>query len=275
MIPISRKIRNFLYVLGFLCLLFVGAGEVLAQQAPQIPNIQMPNITINGVDTGDEDAPQMSTYLQLMFFLTILTLTPYILVMTTAFIRIVITLSFLRTALGTQQVPPTQVMMGLALFLTMFVMAPVGIKMNKQAVQPYLTGEMESQTEFITKLLDPPREFMLRQTRGSDIDLFLELSQIRNRPEKEDDVPLYVLLPAFVLSEIKTAFQIGFLLYLPFLVIDMIVSSVLMSMGMFMLSPMTISLPFKLLMFVLIDGWELVVKGVVKSFNPIDPGPSP
>ena len=157
----------------------------------------------------------------------------------------------------------------------MFVMAPVGIKMNKQAVQPYLTGEMESQTEFITKLLDPPREFMLRQTRGSDIDLFLELSQIRNRPEKEDDVPLYVLLPAFVLSEIKTAFQIGFLLYLPFLVIDMIVSSVLMSMGMFMLSPMTISLPFKLLMFVLIDGWELVVKGVVKSFNPIDPGPSP
>ena len=134
---------------------------------------------------------------------------------------------------------------------------------------------MESQTEFITKLLEPPREFMLRQTRGSDIDLFLELSQIRNRPKTEADIPLYVVLPAFVLSEIKTAFQIGFLLYLPFLVIDMIVSSVLMSMGMFMLSPMTISLPFKLLMFVLIDGWELVIKGVVKSFNPIDPGPSP
>lgn len=143
--------------------------------------------------------------------------------------------------------------------------------MNKTAIQPYLKGDIE-QEEFIPKLLGPPRDFMLRQTRGNDIDLFLELSQIRNRPGKADDIPLYVLLPAFVLSEIKTSFQIGFLLYLPFLVIDMIVSSVLMSMGMFMLSPMTISLPFKLLMFVLIDGWELVIKGVVKSFNPIAPG---
>ena len=271
MIFTRRKTRTLLLGLGFLILLFLGAGEVLAQQ--QFPQIQMPNISINGAP--QEEKAKMSTYLQLMFFLTILTLTPYILVMSTAFIRIVITLSFLRTALGTQQVPPTQVLMGLALFLTMFVMAPVGIRMNKQAIQPYLSGDMESQTEFITKLLEPPREFMLRQTRGNDIDLFLELSQIRNRPKTEADIPLYVVLPAFVLSEIKTAFQIGFLLYLPFLVIDMIVSSVLMSMGMFMLSPMTISLPFKLLMFVLIDGWELVIKGVVKSFNPIDPGPSP
>lgn len=270
---IKRPIRIVLWSLGLLVLLLFCGGEALAQM-PQMPTIQMPTININGAPQG-EDTPKMSTYLQLMFFLTILTLTPYILVMTTAFIRIVITLSFLRTALGTQQVPPTQVLMGLALFLTMFVMAPVGIKMNKTAIQPYLSGDLESQTEFLTKLLAPPREFMLRQTRGNDIDLFLELSQIRNRPDKAEDVPLYVLLPAFVLSEIKTAFQIGFLLYLPFLVIDMIVSSVLMSMGMFMLSPMTISLPFKLLMFVLIDGWELVVKGVVKSFNPIDPGPSP
>ena len=129
------------------------------------------------------------------------------------------------------------------------------------------------QGEFVTKLLAPPREFMLRQTRANDINLFLELAQIREKPKKADDIPLYCLLPSFVLSEIKTAFQIGFLLYLPFLVIDMIVSSVLMSMGMFMLSPMTISLPFKLLMFVLIDGWELVIKGVVKSFNPITPAP--
>ena len=175
MIFTRRKTRTLLLGLGFLILLFCGAGEVLAQQ--QFPQIQMPNISINGAP--QEDKAKMSTYLQLMFFLTILTLTPYILVMSTAFIRIVITLSFLRTALGTQQVPPTQVLMGLALFLTMFVMAPVGIKMNKQAIQPYLSGDMESQTEFITKLLEPPQEFMLRQTRGSDIDLFLELSQIR------------------------------------------------------------------------------------------------
>lgn len=267
----SRHIRFIVMSLGLMLLLFLGAEVVSAQQ--QIPSIKLPEITINGAPQ-DEKA-KVSTWLQLMFFLTILTLAPYILVMSTAFIRIVITISFLRTALGTQQVPPTQVLMGLALFLTMFVMAPVGIKMKKYAIDPYLSGKMEDQGEFLTKLLDPPREFMLRQTRGNDIDLFLELAQIRKRPEKKEDIPLYVLLPSFVLSEIKTAFQIGFLLYLPFLVIDMIVSSVLMSMGMFMLSPMTISLPFKLLMFVLIDGWELVIKGVVKSFNPIDPGPSP
>lgn len=261
--------RTLFWGLAFLLLLIAGAGEALAQM-PNMPTIQMPEITINGGPVKEK--AKMSTYLQLMFFLTILTLAPYILVMSTAFIRIVITISFLRTALGTQQVPPTQVLMGLALFLTMFVMAPVGIKMNKTAIQPYFAGTID-QAEFLPKLLAPPREFMLRQTRGTDIDLFLELAQIRNRPKTADDIPLYVVLPAFVLSEIKTAFQIGFLLYLPFLVIDMIVSSVLMSMGMFMLSPMTISLPFKLLMFVLIDGWELVIKGVVKSFNPIEPAP--
>ncbi|HIB67073.1 MAG TPA: flagellar type III secretion system pore protein FliP [Phycisphaerales bacterium] len=261
--------RTFFWGLGLLLLLLLGAGEAMAQM-PNMPTIQMPEISINGAPV--EEKAKMSTYLQLMFFLTILTLAPYILVMSTAFIRIVITISFLRTALGTQQVPPTQVLMGLALFLTMFVMAPVGMKMNRTAIQPYFAGDIE-QGEFLTKLLAPPREFMLRQTRGTDIDLFLELAQIRNKPKTADDIPIYVLLPSFVLSEIKTAFQIGFLLYLPFLVIDMIVSSVLMSMGMFMLSPMTISLPFKLLMFVLIDGWELVIKGVVKSFNPIDPSP--
>ncbi len=266
-----RKARNLFLCLGFFLLLLLGAGEVAAQT--QIPSIQLPNITINGAPKGEK--AQLSTTLQLMFFLTLLTLAPYIMVMSTAFIRIVITISFLRTALGTQQVPPTQVLMGLALFLTMFVMAPVGMKMNQTAIQPYLKGDIE-QGEFITNLLAPPREFMLRQTRKTDIDLFYELAQIRQAPSTPDDIPLYVILPSFVLSEIKTAFQIGFLLYLPFLVIDMIVSSVLMSMGMFMLSPMTISLPFKLLMFVLIDGWELVIKGVVKSFNPISPtGPAP
>lgn len=257
-----------LWSFGLLLLLVLAfAGEAFAQQ--DIPPIELPSITINGAPQAEK--AEISTFLQVMFFMTILSLTPYILVMSTAFIRIVITLSFLRTALGTQQVPPTQVLMGLALFLTMFVMAPVGIKANETAIQPYLAGKIK-QAEFITKLLAPSREFMLRQTRNTDIELFLELSHVKIKPKTPEDIPLYVVLPSFVLSEIKTAFQIGFLLYLPFLVIDMIVSSVLMSMGMFMLSPMTISLPFKLLMFVLIDGWELVIKGVVKSFNPISTG---
>lgn len=259
--------QAILWGLG-LVLVWAMGGHAFAQQ--EIPPIELPSITINGAPQAEKS--QVSTFLQVMFFMTTLSLAPYILVMSTAFIRIVITLSFLRTALGTQQVPPTQVLMGLALFLTMFVMAPVGMKANQQAIQPYLKGDIQ-QAEFIKKLIGPSREFMLRQTRGHDIELFCELSHLKKRPAVADDIPLYVVLPSFVLSEIKTAFQIGFLLYLPFLVIDMIVSSVLMSMGMFMLSPMTISLPFKLLMFVMIDGWELVIKGVVKSFNPIDPGP--
>ena len=261
--------RTILWSLGLGLLLLVMGGVAVAQQ--EIPSIQLPSIQINGAPQAEK--AQVSTYLQVMFFMTILSLAPYILVMSTAFIRIVITLSFLRTALGTQQVPPTQVLMGLALFLTMFVMAPVGQKANKYAIQPYLKGDIK-QAEFVKNLIAPSRQFMLKQTRATDIELFYELSRLGNqRPKTEDDIPLYVVLPSFVLSEIKTAFQIGFLLYLPFLVIDMIVSSVLMSMGMFMLSPMTISLPFKLLMFVMIDGWELVIKGVVMSFNPIDPGP--
>lgn len=253
--------RNIL-ILSLLMLFFLGVGVAVAQQ--QIPSIELPSITINGAPQAKK--AQVSSFLQLMFFLTILSLAPYILIMSTAFIRIVITLSFLRTALGTQQMPPTQVLMGLSLFLTMFVMAPVGIQANDTAIQPYLAGKIE-QEEFLTKVLAPSRKFMLQQTRETDIDLFLGVSKIKKRPATVDDIPLYIVLPSFVLSEIKTAFQIGFLLYLPFLVIDMIVSSVLMSMGMFMLSPMTISLPFKLLMFVMIDGWELVIKGVVSSFN--------
>lgn len=256
----TRRHKTFLWLLLGLVLLM--SSVALAQQ--QIPSIELPSITINGAPQAKK--AQVSTYLQLMFFLTILSLAPYILVMSTAFTRIVITLSFLRTALGTQQMPPTQVLMGLALFLTMFVMAPVGIEANETAIQPYLAGKIE-QGEFVTKLLAPSRKFMLQQTRKTDIDMFLEVSRTKSKPKTAQEIPLYVLLPAFILSEIKTAFQIGFLLYLPFLVIDMIVSSVLMSMGMFMLSPMTISLPFKLLMFVMIDGWELVIKGLLSSFN--------
>lgn len=226
------------------------------------PKIEMPGISINGKQVGER--AQVSTMLQVSFALTTLTLAPYILVMCTAFIRVTITMSFLRQALGTQQVPPTQVLMGLGLFITMYVMAPVGAKMNQNGIQPYLAGKID-QAKFVQEFTTPLRNFMLFQTRDKDLQLFVNLGKMKiaNR----NDVPFYVLCPAYVLSEIKTSFQIGFLLYIPFLVIDMIVSSVLMAMGMFMLSPMTISLPFKLLMFVMIDGWHLIITGLVKSFN--------
>lgn len=240
-------------------------GDVASAQN-EFPSIEFPTITING--EGMDERTETSTFLQVMFFLTMLTLAPYILVMSTAFIRTTITLSFLRTALGTQQVPPTQVLMGLSLFITMYVMTPVGHKMHANAIQPYLDGDIK-QAEFIQKVIIPPQEFMLAQTRDKDLMLFLGLANLKVDSRK--DAPIHVLLPSFVLSEIKTAFEIGFLLYMPFLVIDMIVASVLMSMGMFMLSPMTISLPFKLLLFVMIDGWHLIIHGLVKSFRQIPP----
>lgn len=226
------------------------------------PQISMPDITVNGKQMGEQQ--EFSTWLLLLGGLSVLSLAPYILAMCTAFIRIVCTLSFLRTAMGTQQVPPTQVLMGLALFLTMFVMAPVGHKINDNALQPYLEGKIK-QPEFFAKAYEPIQDFMLYQTRDKDLLLFADISRTQVKTRKL--VPFYVLLPSYVLSEIKTSFEIGFLLYIPFLVIDMVVASVLMSMGMFMLSPMSISLPFKLLLFVMIDGWHLIIKGVVESFN--------
>ena len=228
----------------------------------EFPKIEMPDITINGKQAGEKQ--NFSTFLLLLGGLSVLSLAPYILAMCTAFIRIVCTLSFLRTAMGTQQVPPTQVLMGLALFLTMFVMAPVGEKINGQALQPYLKGDTP-QSEFFAKAYAPIQDFMLFQTRDKDLLLFSDIARVKVKTRKE--IPFYVLLPSYVLSEIKTSFEIGFLLYIPFLVIDMVVASVLMSMGMFMLSPMSIALPFKLLLFVMIDGWHLIIKGVVESFN--------
>ncbi len=248
---------------GILLLLLVAALAGAAWAEGAFPSIELPNISINGEKMSERK--QVSTYLQVSFALTTLTLAPYILVMCTAFIRVTITMSFLRQALGTQQVPPTQVLMGLGLFITMYVMAPVGGKMNNNGLQPYLKGDID-QAKFVVEFTTPLRNFMLAQTRDKDLQLFVGLSKQKNLTKRQD-VPFYVLCPAYVLSEIKTAFQIGFLLYIPFLVIDMIVSSVLMAMGMFMLSPMTISLPFKLLMFVMIDGWHLIITGLVKSFN--------
>jgi len=192
-------------------------------------------------------------------------LAPSILIMMTSFTRIIIVLSFTRNALGTQQMPPNQVLIGLALFLTFFLMSPIGAKINENAIEPYLSGQMD-QEQFLEEAMKPIREFMFKQTREKDLELFINLSGMED-PETLDDVPNNVLIPSFIISELKTAFQIGFLIYVPFIIIDMVVASTLMSMGMMMLPPVMISLPFKILLFIMVDGWNLVIKTLVTGFR--------
>jgi flagellar biosynthetic protein FliP len=199
-----------------------------------------------------------------IFLLTVLTLAPSILVLMTSFTRLAVVLSLLRNALGTQQMPPTQIIVSLALFLTFFIMAPTFGQVNDQALQPFLDGRLNQQ-QFLEEAGKPMKEFMLRQTRKKDLGLFLRIAG-EDKPLNASVVPMTSLVPAFVISELKTAFEIGFLLYVPFLVIDMVVASVLLSMGMMMLPPVMISLPFKLMLFVLVDGWHLLVGSLVKSF---------
>lgn len=224
--------------------------------------------SIPGIDlqVNSADSPQeVVDSVKLLVLLTMLSLAPGFLVMVTSFTRIVVVLSLLRGALGVQQSPPNQVIVGLALFLTFFVMTPVFQNINDNALKPYLAGQI-SQQQAQEEAAKPLRSFMLKQTREKDLALFVNLSKTP-RPRNSDDVPLTVAAPAFVISELKTAFQMGFLLYVPFLIIDMVVASTLMSMGMFMLPPVMISLPFKLLLFVMVDGWYLVVKSLVESFG--------
>lgn len=203
--------------------------------------------------------------LQILFLLTVLTLAPSILIMMTSFTRLIIVLSFIRNALGLQQTPPNQVIIGLALFLTFFIMAPIGAQINEEAIQPYLREEINQEIA-LERAMEPIREFMFRQTRDKDLGLFLNIRNMENVNDIKD-VPNHVLIPAFIISELKTAFQIGFVIYIPFLVIDMVVSSTLMSMGMMMLPPVIISLPFKILLFVLVDGWNLIVRSLVLGFR--------
>ncbi|MCS3915790.1 flagellar biosynthetic protein FliP [Caldanaerobacter subterraneus subsp. tengcongensis MB4] len=206
----------------------------------------------------------LSTSLQIVLLLTVLTLAPSILIMMTSFTRIVIVLAFLRNALGLQQMPPNQVLIGLALFLTFYIMAPVGYDINNNAIKPYVEGQI-NQYEAYQRAIKPLKNFMLRQTRQNDLALFVNLAKIK--VDKVEDLPMRVVIPAFIISELKTAFEIGFIIYIPFLVIDIIVASVLMSMGMFMLPPVLISLPFKVLLFILVDGWNLVVKSLILGFR--------
>ncbi len=227
------------------------------------PSISLFGKTVTLDDDGDPDNYVFS--LQLLFVLTILTLAPSILIMLTGFTRILIVLSFIRSALGLQQTPPNQVIIGLALFLTFFIMMPIGTEINNEAIQPFVNEEI-SQEVALEKALNPIRDFMFKQTRDKDIGLFMNIKGYSNVATL-DDIPTHVLIPSFIISELKTAFQVGFIIYIPFLVIDMIVASTLMAMGMMMLPPVIISLPFKILLFVLVDGWNLIVKSLVLGFK--------
>ncbi len=212
-----------------------------------------------------ENPGKVAVVMQIFLLMTVLTLAPAILIMVTSFTRVSIVLSVLRQAMGTQQMPPTQIILGLSLFLTFFIMTPVWEKMNEQAIQPFLEEKITQKVAF-EKAVEPLRTFMFAQTREKDLALFLDISKTK-KPQNLDGIPTSVLIPSFIISELKTAFQIGFLLYVPFLVVDMVVASVLLSMGMMMLPPIMISLPFKLMLFVVADGWYLVIGSVVKSFK--------
>jgi len=207
---------------------------------------------------------KVGVVMQIFLLLTVLSLAPSILVMVTSFTRIAIVLSLLRQAIGSNQLPPNQIIIGLSLFLTFFIMTPVWQAVHRDALKPYLANEITGEVA-LTKAVEPVRKFMLRQTREKDLGMLVDVAKL-DRPKNKDDVPIQVLIPAFIMSELKTAFQIGFMLYVPFIIIDMVVASVLLSMGMMMLPPVMVSLPFKLMIFVLTDGWFMIVGSLVKSF---------
>ena len=241
-------------------LLAVCAAPVFAQgAAPAVPAI---NLSIGGQSKGPGD---ISTSLQIIFLLTVLSLAPAIVMLVTSFARIAIVLGFTRVALGTQAIPPNSVLIGLALFLTAFTMAPVWQQVNTQSLQPYMAKQIDSQAA-LAKAQLPLREFMFRQTPEGDVETFMNMAKLP-QPMTRADVPTYVLVPAFIISELKTAFTMGFFIFIPFVIIDLVVATVLMSMGMMMMPPTMISLPCKIMLFVLIDGWALITQGLVASFH--------
>lgn len=244
--------------LGRILVLFAFFGLALALAAQSIP-------TVNLSLTTPSSPRQLVTTLNVVLVLTLLILAPSLILVMTSFTRLIIVFSFLRTALGTQQSPPTQILISLALALTFFIMEPVAKESYNTAIKPYMDNTISYDTAF-ERGIEPFKKFMLKNTREKDLALFFRIRNLPN-PESEANVPLSVLIPAFMISELKTAFQIGFLLYLPFLVIDMVVSSILMAMGMMMLPPVIISLPFKILVFVLVDGFNLLIGNLVASFH--------
>lgn len=240
-----------------------GGGQ--SAYSPGSSGVSLPSLSLSFGQGGASKPADTVAILRIIMMLTVLSLAPAILILMTSFTRIVVVLSFLRQAIGTPQLPPNQLIVGLSLFLSFFVMAPTWKQVSANALEPYMS-ERISQEEAYKAAEKPIREFMFAQTREKDLELFLSLSK-EAKPATREDVPTYVLIPSFVISELKSAFQIGFMLYLPFLVLDMVVASVLMAMGMMMVPPAAIALPFKVLLFVLVDGWDLVVGSLVKSFG--------
>lgn len=254
--PDSKLIRVFSIIFIALGIAFLGAIAAKAQMA--VPNI---DISFKNANSPQE----FSKGLQILIWLTILTLAPSIFIMSTAFTRIVIVLSLTRHAIGTASLPPTQVIVGLSLMLTFFVMSPTIGEINQKAFQPYMHNQI-TQEAALKRGMEPLRQFMFRQTNETDLALFVKLSKI-DRPRNMNDIPTFVLMPAFVISELKIAFEIGFMIFIPFLVIDIVISSILVSMGMMFLPPTMISMPFKIILFVLVDGWHLIAKALVTGFS--------
>ncbi len=242
------------------------AGVLLLALLPALGWAQDPGIPALSMTVAEDGTQNYTVTIQILALMTAITFLPAIVMMMTAFTRIIIVFSILRQAMGLQQTPSNQVILGLALFLTFFVMTPVLQQVNEDALQPYM-NEQISTMEALDKARRPFHEFMLGQTRETDLALFVRIAGEENKIERIEDTPLSILVPAFVTSELKTAFQIGFLLFLPFLIIDLVVASVLMSMGMMMLSPLIVSLPFKIMLFVLVDGWAMIVGTLAASFG--------
>ncbi len=256
--------KQFRALLLVLVALFVVSTAAHAQDTTtptQPPPAAAPALSIN---LGGSEQGSVATAIQIVVVMTVLTLAPSILVLMTSFTRIVIVLGFVRSAIGVQGAPSNQVLVGMSLFLTFFIMAPIGKKINEEALQPYMDKKLTT-SEAWDKASGPLRTFMMKQTRPSEVDFFLGLAG--QGPTKAEEVPMNVIAPAFVISELRTAFQMGFLVFIPFLIVDFLVASTLMSMGMMMMPPVMISLPFKLLLFVLVDGWHLVVRSLVESFG--------
>lgn len=270
----NKKIKKIPVYLGFflaVCMLtFICHAEKTAYATESTTESR---IDIDGnvgnvdftISSGEGEDSSLATTLQMLFILTIISLAPSILIMVTSFTRVLVVLHFVRSALGTQTTPPNQVLIGLALFLTLFIMSPTLSKINTEAIEPLSAGEITGE-QAIEFAIEPIREFMFAETRNEELALFVDIAGIEVI-ETADDIPTWVLIPAFIISELRAAFIIGFLIYIPFIVIDMVVSSTLMSMGMMMLPPTTISMPFKILLFIMADGWTLIIENVLRTFH--------
>ncbi len=257
----NNILKNYIFILFFIC---IAAGILPDNALGKTAGGSTPMLSIDLKNADINNPEEAAIVLKIFLLLTVLSLVPAILIMLTSFTRIVIVLSLLRQAIGTQQMPPNQVIIGLSLFLTFFVMTPVWQNINQNALAPYMEKKISGKKALETAII-PVRGFMFKQTREKDLAMMVKISKTK-RPKNINDIPTSILVPSFIISELKSAFQIGFLLYVPFLIVDMVVASVLLSMGMMMLPPIMVSLPFKLMLFVLADGWNLIVGSLVKSF---------